>query len=571
LPDWEAFDLRSRLLGELSRSQFRSACLGMSSVQRPEMMRMRMRSRLDEFAEHVMAPILARRSKVSPPCELDHSIYGGDQPRVGYRGPTRYRLWLASRGFGKTTRLKILAFHGMIYGLTQVGVAIGQTDPDGVGWIASLRDWAENPSDELAMLFPELETGGDQHHLTTTTDYGGSVLVAKGFGASFRGINVLTARPDRLYLDDIESEDKSRTSRSRDGNQERLLGKVLPLVPIDGGAEIYWVQTPVHPDCVAARATKRADAFRSWTSRKIPIIRKWPDRADLWEQCRHIYYDIDTHGDLEASKAAAKAFHAERKEEMDAGAVVLAPTIRDVYGCHSLRWDVGESSWAREYEMSVSVLGGGVLGLDRWPRFHLAGDHIRIGQAEVLITDMRLTAHYDPSDGGDDGALVVVGEWHGRYYVLGSKVWQTARLSVQVRGIPDALAPWVALGLQELQWEPTPGSASVVRTQILDACTAAGLAITLVDRHSSEQKEARITAMLEPLGAGGLIALPDDLDPRLEAQGQDFDPSQRDNDDDWLDALQRAIERHQTREEEAADPEAVFAALRAEGLFEDVW
>ena len=83
--------------------------------------------------------------------------------------------------------------------------------------------------------------------------------------------------------------------------------------------------------------------------------------------------------------------------------------------------------------------------------------------------------------------------------------------------------------------------ASLVQAQIEEHLRAAGLGIRVTTKHSTERKESRITSTLEPRGAAGLIALPADIPHRLVMLGDDFDPSRRDNSDDWLDALQRVV------------------------------
>ena len=68
----------------------------------------------------------------------------------------------------------------------------------------------------------------------------------------------------------------------------------------------------------------------------------------------------------------------------------------------------------------------------------------------------------------------------------------------------------------------------------------------LTPKPSSTNKNSRIVGTLEPLGASGRITLPVDLADAQIAQANDFNPALSDNDDDWLDALQRAVEMHES-------------------------
>lgn len=564
---WEAFDAACAEIAALDSAALARDLASCPPAQRWETLRFRWRHRLDEFADIAMRPVLARRSAVSDPGELDDVFYTAPVYRVGYRPWTTQRIVMTGRGVGKTTRQKIRCFHGLLYGCRRVSVAIAQSDPDATGWIRTVRDWAENPGPELALLFPELRSEGNEHVLRMLTRYGAATLIARGFKASMRGINELSGRPDALDLDDIESEDTSMTERARDNNQRRLLGKVLPLAPLEGGAEVWWTQTPVHHDCMAVRAYRGTEELRGWETRRIPIIRQWPDNAELWEECRRIYFDVDTYGSRQAAKLAARAFYEQRREAMDAGADVLDPMRMGVFACHARKWDVGPTAFAREYEMSVSAAGGGKLAATSWPTFRRRAAAVEYKGRAFEISAMRLEAHYDSSDGGDDGALVIVGEHpsiRGRLFVLLAHAWEGAPLSRQISELPSLLKPYHTLGLRRWRWEPTAGSASLVRDRIEAALRDDGLGdMVLVDKHSTERKEARIIGTLEPLGAAGLLTLDESIPYRLKSLAEDFDDSRHDNADDWLDALQRAVEAHIGEEEDETgpDPREVLEAL----------
>lgn len=543
------FDALAHGVEAWPRERFVEEFEAASGEARWRLARLRWRWRLDEFATYAMGPLLARTGKVSPPGELDDVFFQvpplRPEQRLGH--PGLMRLVMTGRGIGKTTRQKIRAFHGLLYGARRVSLAIGQADSDATGWVATLRAWATDPSPELAAVFPELLAVGNEHHLQITTRFGCGHLLARGWRSSMRGINVHAGRPDVLDLDDVEHEDSSLSELARDGNQARLTSKVLPLVPIEGGAEVWWVQTPVHPDAVAVRAWRKHEALLGWETRRLPVIRRWPDRADLWEACRQIYFDVDTYGTLKDAHAAAKAWYQDpaRKADMDAGAECLDPVRMGPYNCHAKRWDIGESAWATEYEMRAKAVGAGVLQPDAWPRFARRGPVYVYAGREIHLSQLELRAHYDPSDGGDDGALVVVGKLGGRLYAVVNHVWHHSRLSAQIAEIPEVLRECAQNGLTELQWEPTSGSASLVREQLEVALASAGLQIALVDRPSTEKKNGRIVGTLEPIGASGRLTLPESLPARLEAQAADFNPARTDNVDDWLDALQRAVEAHE--------------------------
>lgn len=510
---------------------------------------------LPMFARHVMGEYLARAGKVAPPCAVDDWVYGVPPARPGTRRATVRRLLLTGRGIGKTTKLKVRAFHGMLYGFVRVGLAVGATDDEAMGWVSTLRTWATKPTATIRRWFPELQVAGNEHKLVITTRFGTSTLIARGWSGSIRGLNVDVVRPDAVYLDDIEKEENSKTIDSRTDTVDRLRKKILPLESIEGGAEFWWLQTPVHHDGASARVVKGDAGLKAWAWCRLPLVRQWPTHPDaerLWQENLRIYHDrarfpVDRADSDELRAAASDAHFEAHREVMAEGAVVLDGARMPIHRCYQRRSDIGETAWATEYEVSVSPPGAGVLRPDTWPRFERRGQVLAFRGDEVLLKDLQLEAHYDPSDGGDDGALVVVAAWQGCFFVVHSQVWTDARISRQIEELPEALRFWVGLGLRELQWEPTQGSASEIKRRIEQGLRDAQLRITVKDRHSTERKESRIVATLEPLGARGEILLPDDLPGVLLVQAHDFDPSSRTNRDDWLDALQRAIERHQSR------------------------
>jgi hypothetical protein len=564
-----AYDQEAATVGERSSASWATTLATLEPIDRPRYLRARCRWRVDAFASLVMHPVLARIGPVSEQNEIDDYVFGLPPKRVGQRVTTQ-RILMTGRGIGKTTRLKIRALHGMLYGCTRVAAAIGSNEEESTGWVSTLADWLKNAPDELRALFPELEYHAKERSLWLRTRFGESTLLARSFTGGLRGMNVNGRRPDALYLDDIEGEDRSITRKARDRNQMRLTKKVLPLVPLEGGAEVWWVQTPVHHDCVAVRALKGHDELRGWTCRRIPVVRRWPDidpegkaTAELWAENKRIFFDVDTYGeDKEARTAAARSHFDEHRDAMSEGAIVLDPTRMPIDAAYRKRWEIGETAWATEFAVDVAAPGADVFSPDTWPRYEHASGHLRIHGRDVAYASMQLAAHYDPSDGGDDGALVVVGRHGGRYYLLAATIWESAKLSQQIAGIPAAVAKWVKHGLRVLQWEPTTGSASVIADAIREALADAGLRVALEDRHSTERKEARIVGTLEPKGAAGLLAIPTTFPLSHEALIRDFHAGRRDNRDDLLDAFQRAVERLESGDK-TPDADAVLAALES--------
>lgn len=540
--DARRFDDAARTVAAMSRAEWMRR-MPDSDEEVAAWMRLRYRWRLDEFAAVVMAPLLERTGRVSPPGKLDRVVYGERPHRVGDPDRVRQLLVMTGRGVGKTTRQKVRAFHGLAYGLRKVSVTVCGTDKDAIGWIEGLRSWSSEPGPLLGAMFPELAAAGDQHELFLSTRFGTGALFARSFTGSLRGFNHENRRPDSLDLDDVETEDRSVTRAARDATQRRLTSKVLPLVPLEGGAEVTWAQTPVDPDAVAVRAMRGDEELRGWDVHTLPVITRWPEREDLWAACRAIYFDASAYATKAARVKAARAFYHEHRAEMDAGAVVLDDTRMGPFGVNAKLWDVGPTAFSREYLMSDQAPGA-VFTPDDWLRHDLRGGIVVPDTGEPFpLSACRLWAHLDTSDGGDDGAVVVCAERRGRVYEVATGVFEAARIAQQIEGVPAVLARFVPLGLDALHWEPPPGAASSVERDLRVALDAAGLTgVRLESVPSRENKNARIVNTLEPLQAGGLLSVRHDLDQRALATARTFDARRGNNRDDWLDALQRCAE-----------------------------
>lgn len=566
--DWAAWDAQARSVAQLAPQSFAALVDQSSEKAAAELLLARWRWRLDEFAQVCMGRTIAGNGPLSPPNEVDDLFYAPIPERRGRRTEPMTRLVLAGRGFGKTTRQKIRAFHGLIYGIREVSATIAANDTDAIGWTDTIRSWCEDPPPLLQFALPDIEVSGNAHQLDVTSRFGRSHLLARGFDGRLRGLNVRGKRPDALDLDDIENEDNEVTEQARDKVQAKVQAKILPLVPIEGGAEIWWVQTPIHHDCVAVRAFDGGkEELGAWDARRLPVLRRWPDRKDLWEQARRMYFDVAEYGDRPRAARAALTFYLDNRVEMDRGADVLDSVRMGPWRCHQLVWDLGQSVFRREFLVETGVVANGLLQPDKWPRWRWASrmagsESVIVKGKEVSISELALEAHYDPSDGGDDGALVIAGHKGGRMLVFAALAMRGMGLSQQIPQVVRAVASWAPLGLKCLQWEPPPGAASLAREHLRNGLSQAGLRITIVDKPSSEHKETRIANTLEPLGSGGLLCLPEDCDPRIMRLIAQFDPGKTNQTDDVLDALQRCAERMQSASA-AEVAQAARSALRS--------
>lgn len=140
----------------------------------------------------------------------------------------------------------------------------------------------------------------------------------EGLGAlqKLRGRRHGPYRPDLMFFDDIENDEAVRSPEQRQKLENWIDRAALKVGPPDGSMHVIWVGTILHFDAVLVRAAKK----QLWNTIKFQAIMNWPDRMDLWDQFEEVY-----HNDGEA---AARAFYAGHRADMDAGAVVNWPSLQ---------------------------------------------------------------------------------------------------------------------------------------------------------------------------------------------------------------------------------------------------
>jgi len=152
-------------------------------------------------------------------------------------------------------------------------------------------------------------------------------LQAFGSGTRMRGIRHGPYRPDLVLLDDIENDENVTQKTQRDKKEAWLRKVVMPLGPPDGSMDIVYLNTILHYDSVANRIHKSP----LWESVKFKAIIEWPKRMDLWEKWEEIF--------LNQGEDEADAYYAQRKAEMDDGAVVSWPSMRPLLMLMKIRAD----------------------------------------------------------------------------------------------------------------------------------------------------------------------------------------------------------------------------------------
>lgn len=115
---------------------------------------------------------------------------------------------------------------------------------------------------------------------------------AHGWEEESRGYNFLGNRPDRAYLDDIETRERVRDSQAVDTNWRRLYREIIPLMD-SRSLKVRMTGTPLADDCMI----RRAEQSPMWVCGKFPILDAagkplWGDRySNVWVATKRSMYE----------------------------------------------------------------------------------------------------------------------------------------------------------------------------------------------------------------------------------------------------------------------------------------
>lgn len=189
----------------------------------------------------------------------------------------------------------------------------------------------------LRLDFPVIAGRGPSWTDTEIVTGNGVMVLALGSGKRLRGLRHGPHRPDLVVLDDLENDENVRSPEQRD----RLEGWVDKAVLGVGGAgekcDVLYIGTILHYDSVLARKLNHP----LWRAVKFKAIERWPDRLDLWDRWEEVLRN--------QGQAAAAAFHAERRVELEQGARV-SWSRRPLLALMQIRVRVGHRAFDAEFQ-----------------------------------------------------------------------------------------------------------------------------------------------------------------------------------------------------------------------------
>lgn len=260
------------------------------------------------------------------------------------------------RGSGKTTIFARSMLWAILYGFRHFGVVISATERDSRKIMRGQQTelW-QNPL--LAEDFPEvcnpfiaLENNGRRKagqlydRKPTLLDWGqdlvvlasippsdltgvsGSVMLTRAITGAIRGLNHLTAsgsviRPDFMLLDDVQTRESAKSVIATEDRIATIEGDILGL--FGGTTKPTAVQacTPIIDGdlaCTYLNRKKKPD----WQGDTTSLMAARPARQDLWDQYRALQDDVRRN---DGDPLTIARFYADRRADMDAGAVVAWP------------------------------------------------------------------------------------------------------------------------------------------------------------------------------------------------------------------------------------------------------
>lgn len=167
---------------------------------------------------------------------------------------------------------------------------------------------------------------------------GGAKMQAAGSGKRLRGLRHGPYRPDLVVLDDLENDENVRSPEQRDKLESWLARSVLSLGAADDSMDVVLIGTILHYDSLLSRLLRN----RLWCGRTFRAIVEWPQRLDLWERWEEALRND--------GEPAADAYYAERRAEMDAGAVVSWPAMRPLLTLMKKRVRDGRAAFDSEQQ-----------------------------------------------------------------------------------------------------------------------------------------------------------------------------------------------------------------------------
>ena len=154
------------------------------------------------------------------------------------------------------------------------------------------------------------------------SQYGGQYVTSLGMDSAFRGFHINGTRPDFVLIDDPETREVAFSDDQHHNVEQLIDGDVALLAGPDQRISRVILTTVQNRKCYSYRVTSKK-LKPSWDGERYQAVTAWPTRMDLWDEYIARRQQAQQAGDKDGMDAVR--WYAERREEMQAGAVVANP------------------------------------------------------------------------------------------------------------------------------------------------------------------------------------------------------------------------------------------------------
>lgn len=196
----------------------------------------------------------------------------------------RFALGLP-RGHAKTTFVKIIICWMIVYDQASFILVVCSNSGLAENLLADIDDILA--SDNITSIYGQWEATKaiDSKDTKKAAYHGRSVtLVARGWSAGIRGINLKNQRPDFIFCDDAQTKDNDNSPAEREKLMGELVGTIFKAVAHRGRRTIVYVGNLYSDECILQQFRKNPH----WTSLVTGAILEdgsplWPDLVSLEE------------------------------------------------------------------------------------------------------------------------------------------------------------------------------------------------------------------------------------------------------------------------------------------------
>lgn len=310
-----------------------------------------------------------------------------------YEERSKQRCDIAPRGYAKTT---VRAFgkiiHDVCYGLERYIVISSNTEAQSVQKVADIKNELMDNAELIEMygkFFNKKNVG--KQEIFPEGPHGPVKIEAAGSKKEIRGKRYGESRPTKIVIDDFEHSHEVENVDIRD-KYIRTFDDVFTKLGTKY-TNIEVVGTMLHPRSMLAQIKSRP----GFTTHFYRAVEDWPERADLWEEWKKIYTNLENPNRLKDSNEYFKA----NQIEMEKGSKVLWPEHETILDLYKELVDTGRRSFFKEKQNDPQSDEDKVFDPETFRYFIDHGDEIEICATGRMIAKAEMTFYgaLDPATG----------------------------------------------------------------------------------------------------------------------------------------------------------------------------